>query len=79
MSTKENQDLTGQVFGWLVVLERYEDMYDKNGKAIKQWKCQCKCGNECIKREKIIAIMRGVYGDDCIKLAKLLIENFQKQ
>lgn len=30
---------------------------------------------ECIKREKIIAIMRGVYGDDCIKLAKLLIEN----
>ena len=30
---------------------------------------------EQIKSEKIIAIIRGVYGDDCVKLAKLLVEN----
>lgn len=74
MSTKENQDLTGQVFGWLVVLERYEDMYDKNGKAIKQWKCQCKCGNECIKRENSLktAKSKGSISkcDDCNSMVK---------
>lgn len=28
-----------------------------------------------IKEEKIIAIIRGVYGDDCVKLGKLLADN----
>ncbi len=29
---------------------------------------------ERIRREKIIAIIRGIYGDDCVKLANLLVE-----
>ena len=74
MSTKENQDLIGQVFGWLTVLERYDDIYDKNGKRIRQWKCQCECGNECIKRENSLktAKRKGSVSkcDDCNSMVK---------
>lgn len=37
-------DITGQRFGRLVVIERYND--NKNGEA--KWKCHCDCGNEAI-------------------------------
>lgn len=39
------QDLTGQKFGKLTVLERAENYYSKNNKPSVQWKCQCDCGN----------------------------------
>jgi hypothetical protein len=38
------QDLTGQRFTRLVVIERAEN--DKHGNT--QWRCKCDCGNECI-------------------------------
>ena len=38
------QDLTGQVFGRLTVLERAEN--SKSGRS--RWRCLCECGNECI-------------------------------
>ena len=38
------QDLTGQVFGQLTVIERAENT--KAGHA--RWLCRCTCGNECV-------------------------------
>ena len=41
------QDLTGQTFGQLTVLERAKN--SKDGKV--RWRCRClRCGNECIVR-----------------------------
>lgn len=38
------QDLTGQLFGYLEVLRRGEDISYKNRKLVS-WECKCKCGN----------------------------------
>lgn len=38
------EDLTGQVFGRLVVLERVEDFIASNGHRHIQWACRCDCG-----------------------------------
>ena len=74
MNTKDIKDLIGQTFGWLTVLERHEDIYDKNGKTIRQWKCKCSCGNECIKREDALktAKRKGSISkcDDCNSMVK---------
>lgn len=40
------KDITGQRFGRLVAIERVGKA--KNGKAL--WKCQCDCGNICIRQ-----------------------------
>ena len=40
-----NNDLTGQYFGRLKVIERVEDYIEKNGNKRSQWLCECKCGN----------------------------------
>jgi hypothetical protein len=42
------QDLTGQRFGRLVVIERAEDYVRPNGQSQVQWRCKCDCGNEKI-------------------------------
>ena len=42
------QDLTGQRFGRLVVIERVEDYIRPNGQSQVQWRCKCDCGNEKI-------------------------------
>ena len=42
------QDLTGQRFGRLVVIERAEDYIRPNGQSQVQWRCKCDCGNEKI-------------------------------
>jgi hypothetical protein len=39
------QDLTGQRFGRLVVIERTEDYVRPNGQSQVQWRCKCDCGN----------------------------------
>lgn len=52
------EDLTGQKFGELTVLQRAEDKIYKNGKKRSCWLCQCDCGNkkevlgECLKLGK---------------------------
>lgn len=40
------QDLTGQRFGRLVVLQRAEDYVSPSGKKTTRWLCQCDCGVE---------------------------------
>lgn len=40
------QDLTGQKFGELTVLERCENKEFENGVLAVQWLCQCSCGNK---------------------------------
>lgn len=40
------QDLTGQTFGRLLVVQRIEDHYYPNGRHDVQYICRCVCGNE---------------------------------
>ena len=42
------KDLTGQVFGRLIVVERAEDRVSKAGNHKTMWLCKCSCGNETI-------------------------------
>jgi hypothetical protein len=42
------EDLTGQTFGRLVVLERSENRISPNGKPKTRWLCLCSCGNKKI-------------------------------
>lgn len=41
-------DLTGQKFGLLTVIERCDDYITPTGKKSVQWKCKCDCGKETI-------------------------------
>ena len=38
------EDLTGQRFGRLIVVERVEDLHHPNGSYSVQWRCVCDCG-----------------------------------
>lgn len=38
------EDLTGQKFGKLTVVERIEDYIFSNGETRVQWLCRCECG-----------------------------------
>ena len=40
------EDLTGQVFGRLTVVERAVDHIQPNGKSVTKWKCRCNCKTE---------------------------------
>lgn len=42
---KVKEDLTGQRFGKLTVIEQAEDYVKKNGEREPRWKCKCDCGN----------------------------------
>ena len=44
------QDLTGNKYGKLLVLERAEDYVSFDGDRLSQWLCQCDCGNKCVVR-----------------------------
>lgn len=46
--TAIRKDLTGMVFGRLVVLKQVEDIVTKSGKHYPSWLCKCDCGNECV-------------------------------
>ena len=43
-----NLDLTGQVFGQLLVMSQAPSHFTPQGKPIKRWLCKCSCGNEKI-------------------------------
>ena len=47
---KVRNDLTGMVFGRLVVIEQSEDYISANGQHFAQWLCECSCKN----RTKVI-------------------------
>ena len=40
---KNFQDLTGNIYGKIQVLERAEDKEYANGRKVVQWKCKCSC------------------------------------
>lgn len=42
------QDLTGQRFGRLTVIERAENRVQPNGHCCTQWLCKCDCGKEVV-------------------------------
>ena len=46
--TSKFQDLTGQRFGRLTVVERANDYISQNGHHTTQWLCKCACGNEIV-------------------------------
>lgn len=48
--TGKFQDLTGQKFGRLTVIERVEDHVKPSGRRATQWLCKCDCGNKIIVR-----------------------------
>lgn len=45
-------DLRNERYGRLVVIERADDKFTKDGKRIKQWLCKCDCGNRKIARQQ---------------------------
>lgn len=45
---RETQNLIGQVFGNLTVIEKSEDHIRPSGQHSKRWLCKCLCGNEVI-------------------------------
>lgn len=49
---KVKEDLTGQVFGRLIVLERADDYIDSQGWHRLCWKCKCVCANQTILNVK---------------------------
>lgn len=48
MASNKGRDLTGEMFGRLLVLYEDEPIYDKNGKKITMWKCECQCEDKTI-------------------------------
>lgn len=71
------QDLTGQRFGRLTVLQRADDYVSPTGKRTVRWLCKCDCGREitmlrntlvqaqscgCIRAEKSTAAMQDLTG-----------------
>ena len=40
MQQRENQDLSGKVFGHLTVIQHADDIIHRNA----FWSCECKCG-----------------------------------
>ena len=46
----EFQNIAGNKYGRLLVLERAEDYVTPKGQHSTQWLCVCDCGNECVVR-----------------------------
>lgn len=44
LRVKPREDLTGQVFTYLTVLEQTDDYIGGTGDIYSQWKCRCQCG-----------------------------------
>lgn len=44
LRVKPKEDLTGQVFTYLTVLEQTDDYIGGTGDIYSQWKCRCQCG-----------------------------------
>jgi hypothetical protein len=45
MMVKVRKDLTGEIFGRLLVICQAEDYVNPKGVHYAQWECQCNCGN----------------------------------
>lgn len=75
------RDLTGQIFGRLLVVE-----YVKASKKVSAWRCQCSCGNFCLaktsqlnsKRKKSCGCLKKDY-DAHLGVTKKLVDRRQAQ
>lgn len=47
---KVRENLIGQKFGKLTVIDRADDYIRKDNKREVQWLCKCECGNTCVVR-----------------------------
>ena len=69
------QDITGQTFGYLTVLNW---IYDENKKI--KWRCKCKCGNIVDYPAKVLTAYNGAKSCGCIKSSyEIDIQNYLKK
>lgn len=61
------EDLIGQRFGRLIVLERVNDYISPKGRHIPQWRCICDCGEECIVTSNNLKKKNGTKSCGCIR------------
>ena len=60
------QDLTGQKFGYLTVINRGKDYITPKGHHEVQWNCECECGNQVLVRAHSLATGKTI-SCGCIK------------
>lgn len=70
---RKTEDLTGQKFGKLTVLQRAEDKIYKNGQKRSCWLCQCDCGN---KKEVVTSDLKSGGVQSCGCKIKKKKDNF---
>ena len=70
---KVKNDLTGQVFGRLTVLEQGEDYIDSNGCHYARWLCECSCNehNKILVRTSSL-ISKNTTSCGCVHKEKLI-------
>lgn len=54
MGRKMRNDLTGKIFGRLLVLGRAADYISLKGAKQQRWKCECECGNIVIVQKSAL-------------------------
>lgn len=59
------KDLTDKKIGRLTVIKRVDNIFQKNGKPVTRWLCQCECGN--IKIIRADTLGRGTNSCGCLK------------
>ena len=75
--TKEYQDLSGQRFGRLVVLERSGDYINPQGKKSAKLLCKCDCGNTTVVLASSLKSGRSE-SCGCLRSEMISIENLSK-
>lgn len=48
MLSNRGYDLTGKIFGRLMVIQQINNSIRENGRSYRQWECLCECGNTII-------------------------------
>lgn len=77
---KVKEDLTGQTFGRLTVIEQVEDCVDSKGKHLARWKCICSCNEHNIVEKNTAALKhsKGEPSCGCVR-KEWIIKTFKKQ
>lgn len=71
------EDLTGQRFGKLIVIQQAKSIKDKYGRNIIQWSCKCDCGKETIaKTGALKSGNKKSCGCSCTRLSNLSGKKF---
>lgn len=65
------KDLTGMVFGKLIVLSQAEDYIQPSGQRKVQWNCLCECGNHTVVRGSNLTRKNGTKSCGCLRVEKI--------